>query len=91
MVAFLVRRLAFVLFTLWLVSVATFGVTQLLPGDVASAILGQNATPEDLARLRGALGLDRPVWVRYKVQGSLHDATCVGFWTFDFGLALERA
>ena len=65
MIAFLVRRLTFMLFTLWLVSAITFGITQLLPGDVASAILGQQATPEDLASLRAEMGLDRPVLVRY--------------------------
>src|SRR5688500_14783495 len=63
--SFLLRRLAFMLFTLWLVSAVTFGITQLLPGDVASAILGQQATPEDLATLRAEMGLDRPVVVRY--------------------------
>lgn len=74
MLAFLVRRFAFMLFTLWLVSVVTFGVTQLLPGDVATAILGQNATPEDLAQLRTDLGLDRPAPVRYVewLGGALH-------------------
>jgi peptide/nickel transport system permease protein len=65
MLGFLARRLAFLLFTLWLVSVITFGVTQILPGDVARAILGQEATPEDLARLHAELGLDRPAPERY--------------------------
>ena len=39
--------------------------TELLPGDVASAILGQSATPEALAAIRQDLGLNRPVTTRY--------------------------
>jgi peptide/nickel transport system permease protein len=72
--AFLLRRLAFMVLTLLLVSLITFGVTQVLPGDVAGAILGQDATPEDLARLRAELGLNRPAAVRYVewLGGVLH-------------------
>ena len=62
---FLLRRLALMLFTLLVVSTLIFGVTQLLPGDVAVAILGQSATPEDLATLRDQLGLNQPAYVRY--------------------------
>ena len=39
--------------------------TEILPGDVASAVLGQGATPETLAAFRHELGLDRPALVRY--------------------------
>ncbi|WP_084634967.1 ABC transporter permease [Propionicicella superfundia] len=44
--------------------VVVFLVLDLLPGDAASARLGQNATPEALAQLRAQYGLDRPVLVR---------------------------
>ena len=37
----------------------------LLPGDLAEAILGQSATPESVAALRRELGLDQPLYVRY--------------------------
>ncbi|PFG17615.1 peptide/nickel transport system permease protein [Propionicimonas paludicola] len=47
------------------VSVLVFAATQALPGDIARTILGQNATAEQLARLRGELGLDLPVWQQY--------------------------
>lgn len=50
---------------LLVVSAVVFFVTQALPGDVARAVLGQNATPEQLARVRGQLGLDQPVLVQY--------------------------
>jgi len=51
--------------TLLLVSLLIFAGTQVLPGDVASAILGQDATPESLAILRENLGLNEPLWWRY--------------------------
>jgi peptide/nickel transport system permease protein len=62
---FLIRRLALMGFTLLVISIAIFGITQLLPGDVATSILGNQATPEDLATLREQLGLNRPVVERY--------------------------
>lgn len=43
----------------------TFAVTEVLPGDAAVAILGENATQEELASLRTEMGLDRPLAVRY--------------------------
>jgi peptide/nickel transport system permease protein len=51
--------------TLLAVSVLIFVCTQILPGDVASAVLGQQATPEALKVFRTELGLDRPAYVRY--------------------------
>lgn len=47
------------------VSVLIFAGTQMLPGDVAQAILGQSATPEALANLRREMGLGEPAVVRY--------------------------
>ncbi len=62
---FLFRRVCFLLGTLLLVSLIVFAVTQVLPGDVATMILGQHATPEDLATLRDRLGLNRPAYIQY--------------------------
>lgn len=59
------QRLALGAATLLVVSLLIFAGTELLPGDVAEAILGQSATPEAVANIRAALGLDRPAWVRY--------------------------
>ena len=50
---------------LFLVSVATFSITELLPGDPVIAILGENADPETYAALRAELRLDEPVVQRY--------------------------
>jgi peptide/nickel transport system permease protein len=65
MLSFLTRRLAFLALTLLIVSAVIFGVTELLPGDVAVMILGSEATDETLATLRGQLGLNQPAPVRY--------------------------
>lgn len=59
------RRIAIGLLTLWVVSVVVFIGTEILPGDVAQIILGQSATPENLAALRAELRLDEPAFVRY--------------------------
>jgi peptide/nickel transport system permease protein len=47
------------------VSVLVFAATSVLPGDVAGAALGRQATPEAKAALREELGLDRPLYVQY--------------------------
>ncbi len=59
------QRLALGAGTLLVVSALIFAGTEILPGDVAQAILGQAATPEAVAAIREDLGLDRPAWVRY--------------------------
>jgi peptide/nickel transport system permease protein len=59
------QRLAMGALLLLAVSVLIFIGTQVLPGDVASSILGQSATPTNLANLRAELGLDRPAVERY--------------------------
>lgn len=61
----ILRRLGLGVVTLWVVSLLIFAGTEILPGDVAQAILGQSATPENVAALRVQLGLDRPALVRY--------------------------
>jgi len=51
--------------TLFFVSLLVFVVVRVLPGDPALIILGLEASPESLARVRQGLGLDRPVPVQY--------------------------
>jgi peptide/nickel transport system permease protein len=58
---FLIRRLAGAVVVLALVSLMTFGLIWLVPGDPAAAFLDASATPEQVARLRTALGLDKPL------------------------------
>jgi peptide/nickel transport system permease protein len=59
------QRVALGILLLLAVSVLIFAGTQILPGDVAQAILGQSATPESLANLREQLGLNDPAYIRY--------------------------
>ncbi len=61
----LLTRFLLSLATLVFVASAVFGITNLLPGDVAQELLGQAATPEAVAGLRTALGLDVPPFQRY--------------------------
>jgi peptide/nickel transport system permease protein len=60
-----VRRAALSLITLWLLSAIVFAGGQLLPGDVARAILGPLADPRAVANLSRQLGLDRPLLIQY--------------------------
>lgn len=62
---FILRRVAFGVLTLLVVSVIIFLATQALPGDAAAAILGRNATPASLAALREQLRLNDPAWLQY--------------------------
>ena len=59
------QRFALGLLLLVAASVLIFVGTQILPGDVAQAILGQQATPTALANLRAQMGLDQPAYIRY--------------------------
>ena len=59
------RRLVLGAGTLLFVSLLVFLGTELLPGDVAHAILGQGATPELLDQVRERLGLNEPLHIRY--------------------------
>lgn len=59
------KRLGGMALTLVVMSVLIFLLVELMPGDAAQRILGQSATPESVASLREAMGLDDPVFVRY--------------------------
>ncbi len=80
MTRFFVRRLILIVLTLFVVSIAIFAVTTVLPGDVAQVILGKGATPQDVETLRNELGLNRPAYSQYMgwiggiVQGDLGDS-----------------
>ena len=61
----LVRRLGGGLLVLWLVSVIAFLLVQLLPGNAAESIAGENATAADVALIQERLGLDQPFYLQY--------------------------
>lgn len=62
---YLLRRVATLVATLLLVSVLVFVVIRVLPGDPALVIMGTEGSPEAAARLREAMGLNRPLVVQY--------------------------
>lgn len=59
------RRVVWSIPLLFVVSIITFALASLMPGDVASVILGTGSTPEQQAQLTEQLGLDQPVLVQY--------------------------
>ncbi|WOH83933.1 ABC transporter permease [Bradyrhizobium sp. BEA-2-5] len=65
MLFFVARRLLYLVPVLIAVSLLTFLIASLLPGDLAFVILGDQATPENVAALRRDMGLDQPLWLRY--------------------------
>lgn len=60
-----VRRLLTVAPTILVVATVTFIAIQIIPGDIVEILLGTDARPDDVARLRREFGLDRPLAVRY--------------------------
>ena len=83
MLKLIVQRLGLGILTLMAAAVLIFVGTEILPGDLASAILQNSATPESLAAMRLELGLDRPASVRFFewVAGASH---------LDFGHSLAN-
>lgn len=67
--------------TLFVASILIFAAVNVLPGDAASVVLGKNATPQVLAKVRAELGLDKPLPQRYGdwasgiVSGDLGNST----------------
>ena len=61
----IIERILLSILTLLIVSLIIFFMLEILPGDVATRILGRDATPESLAVLRERLHLDAPALLRY--------------------------
>ena len=82
MAAFIVRRLLQAILVMLVVALIAFLLFQYV-GDPVSQMLGQDATPEDRARLRGDLGLDQPFYVQF---GHFIGNAIQG----DFGISLRQ-
>lgn len=65
MLAYTIKRLFTLLPTLLAASILVFLFIHLIPGDPAAILLGDAATPEDVAELTRELGLDEPLWAQY--------------------------
>jgi len=66
LLTFLQRRLVQLIPVLLGISLITFFMIHLIPGDPARNMLGPRATPERVAKLRQSLGLDEPLWSQYR-------------------------
>ncbi len=71
MFAYVVRRILATIPVMAIVALFVFSLLYIAPGDPAAVIAGDQATPEDVERIRQSLGLDRPYLVRF------------GAWVFD--------
>jgi len=65
MLSYIFRRLLMIIPVLIGVSILAFLLIHLIPGNPAVAMLGERATPERVAHLEEALGLDDPLYVQY--------------------------
>jgi len=63
--AYILKRFLLIGYTLFVVSLIVFAITQILPADAAVMMLGENATPDALAALRTKMGLNDPIWMQY--------------------------
>lgn len=64
---FLLKRAAFALLVLFVLSLFVFALFYLAPGDPARSIAGEKATADALAQIRRNLGLDEPIYIQYGV------------------------
>ncbi|MFM0012393.1 ABC transporter permease [Paraburkholderia sediminicola] len=80
MVFFLFRRVLSTAPVLVIVALIVFMILRLTPGDPAAALVGDNGTSADIARIHASLGLDRPLpvqfvkWTGQLLQGNLGDS-----------------
>lgn len=65
MTTYLIRRFFQSIVTLFIVSVATFGMMHMMPNGIAHAMLGKNYNPVSVAALNHRLGLDQPLYIQY--------------------------
>jgi peptide/nickel transport system permease protein len=65
MLAYVVRRILATIPVMAVVALFVFSLLYIAPGDPAAVIAGDQATPEDVERIRASLGLDRPFLVRF--------------------------
>src|SRR3954469_13870779 len=80
----IIRRLGSALPILLIVSLITFGMIHMIPGDPAAAIAGLSATPDQIANIRHDLGLDQPLltqlwqWYAGLLRGDLGRSLLLG-------------
>ena len=65
MTRYIIRRVLLLVPVLLGISIVTFAMLRLIPGDPAQIMLGEHATPDAIARIRARMGLDQPLPVQY--------------------------
>lgn len=65
MLNMIAKRLGLLVFVIFGVTLVTFFMSRVIPGDPASMIAGQRASEETLQSIRQQLGLDQPIWIQY--------------------------
>ena len=65
MTRYIIKRLVLLVIIIIFVSIATFFLVHLLPGNPTDTILGPNATPQNVATVNRQLGLNKPLWQQY--------------------------
>lgn len=65
MFAYIVRRVLATIPVMLIVALFVFSLLYIAPGDPAAIIAGDQATPQDVERIRASLGLDRPFVIRF--------------------------
>jgi peptide/nickel transport system permease protein len=65
MIGYILRRLAYMVPVLFMITLFTFFLVRLVPGDPVTAMLGPRGTPERRAELERVMKLDRPIWEQY--------------------------
>ncbi len=78
---YLLKRIVTATVSLFIVSTAVFAITQILPGNAATVILGNEATEEAVKEIEAQLGLNRPLWQQYIDY-------MIGLLTLNFGISL---
>jgi peptide/nickel transport system permease protein len=83
-VRYLINRIIVLIPVMFVVATVVFFLVHLIPGDPASVLLGPNATPSDVMKIRAQMGLDKPIhvqfviWLSRIIQGDLGDSIFLG-------------
>ena len=67
MIIYIARRLLATLPVIMMVAIVIFAILRLTPGDPAAIIAGDDATADQLAQIRQAMGLDQPIYTQFVV------------------------
>jgi peptide/nickel transport system permease protein len=87
MAAFLIKRLLFMILTVFGVMLITFLLFNCIGGDISYEYAGRNADKETIEKIRAELGLDKPLFLSADSQFANHIRKAV---TFNFGLSRDR-